>query len=473
MDRRKFLKTTLFAGAGLAATSWMPCAWAQLGIADPARLRITTRTLDVNGKAASVYGLIGPNGKSGLRLKEGDIFAVDLVNTLSDPTMIHWHGILSPYEQDGVPDMPMPLLKAGETRSYSFPVGNAGTHWMHAHTLQEQNLLAAPLIVGASKQADEQEIVILLHDFSFTPAAELLAKLQKGSTSGIGQNMNHEMAGIDGASMGDMPAMEMDLNDIEYDAYLANDRTLGDPEVVQVEKGGRIRLRVINGATSTVFTIDTGTLEGELVSVDGHDVAPLRGGRFQLAMGQRADIRLTIPQDSRAFPILALREGSAHRTGIILAPKGARIEKLAVEAEQKGPEMGFGLESKLIAAHPLNVKTPDRTINAMLMGDMATYQWSLTADRPLKVREGERVAINIANHTMMGHPIHLHGHKFQVVSINGKSMQGAVRDTVHIPPMGSVGIAFDAANKGKWAFHCHHLYHMATGMMQMLEYEEV
>ncbi len=104
--------------------------------------------------------------------------------------MVHWHGLLPAWDQDGVPDMPMPLLKAGETRRYSLPAGNPGTHWMHAHTLQEQNLLAAPLIVRGPEELarDEQEVVVLLHDFSFTPAEELLAKLKSGG--GMGMMMN-------------------------------------------------------------------------------------------------------------------------------------------------------------------------------------------------------------------------------------------------------------------------------------------
>ena len=184
----------------------------------------------------------------------------------------------------------MPLLKAGEQRSYRFPVGPGGTHWMHAHTLQEQALLAAPLIVRrpAEQSADEQEIVVLLHDFSFTPAAELLAKLKSGSASHGGmmmQDMDHgammqgnggmngmRMSGGNmGGNMGGKMMGGMDLNDIAYDAFLANDRTLDDPEVVKVEKGGRIRLRIINGATSTGFTIadpnDAGMLD--VVGFDG------------------------------------------------------------------------------------------------------------------------------------------------------------------------------------------------------------
>jgi FtsP/CotA-like multicopper oxidase with cupredoxin domain len=86
------------------------------------------------------------------------------------------------------------------------------------------------------------------------------------------------------------------------------------------------------------------------------------------------------------------------------------------------------------------------------------------------VAEGERVEILMRNQTGMAHPMHLHGHVFQVVSLEGKRLEGAVRDTVMVPPKGSVTIAFDADNPGRWAFHCHNLYHMAVGMFTSLEY---
>lgn len=174
---------------------------------------------------------------------------------------------------------------------------------MHAHTLQEQTLLAAPLIVrtAADLARDEQEVVILLHDFSFKTPEELLSGLKApGSTDAMGHggaagHMRTRMQGMEGMHQQHMSGMamqgmpSMDLNDIEYDAYLANDRTIDDPEVVAVEKGGRVRLRIINGATATAFTIDTGTLPGDLIAVDGNDVVPVSGARFPISIFPRTD----------------------------------------------------------------------------------------------------------------------------------------------------------------------------------------
>jgi len=289
MNRRNFLNLTAsgIVGAAIAPMFRMP-AWAQT--AAPASqtatmLRAVKRTLDVNGKSASVYGLVRDNGARGLTLEPGQSFDVALTNELSDPTLIHWHGLTPPWPLDGMPDTPAPLMKPGETRGYQFPVADPGTYWMHAHTLQEQGLLAAPLIIHAAADAgeDEQEVVVLLHDFSFTPPEELLARLKKGGRSmpmNMG-GMNTSGMNISGMSRADMmkhiaqvaKMMEgmkpkqrattgMDLNDVAYDAYLANDRTPDDPEVTRVEANGQVRLRSINGAAATAFTMHTGRLRG-------------------------------------------------------------------------------------------------------------------------------------------------------------------------------------------------------------------
>ncbi len=497
MNCRNFLKT---GAAILTAAAAVPivrtAAWAQIaatGARQPTMLMVDTRILEINGKSAKVFGLVRSGGSPGISLDPGQPFDVALTNALSDPTLIHWHGLTPPWPMDGVPDKPAPLLRPGETRTYAFPVAEPGTYWMHAHTLQEQNLLAAPLIVHSAADAgkDEQEVVVLLHDFSFTPAEELLARLKKGtgkSGAGMGGMDMSGMAGMmSGMSHADMmkhmeqmggmnhgPMMGgMDLNDIDYDAYLANDRTLDDPEVFHVEANGRVRLRIINGATATAFTVDTGRVRGELIAVDGQDITPVGGSAFPIAMSQRLDIRLAIPKDGGAFPILALREGGRERTGIVLASANAKVAKLAAEGASKGPVVALDLEARLRAARPLAAKPADIRRNVMLRGDMASYAWSMQDGDIGSVKPGERVEISMQNMSMMMHPMHLHGHRFQVVGINGKPIQGAVRDTVAVPPMASVTIAFDAVNPGIWAFHCHHLYHMATGMMAFVAYEGV
>jgi FtsP/CotA-like multicopper oxidase with cupredoxin domain len=459
-----------------------------------AKLRLTagTRTLDVNGKPARVFSLVGPNGKPGITLAPGERFDVDLVNQAGASTIIHWHGQLPPWKQDGFPWPQTPPIPADDTHSYDYaPI--AGTYWMHSHQgMQEQSLMTAPLIVHSAEdmRADRQEVVLMLHDFSFQTPDELLAGLTKsdGSQSAMPKNgmdkaMNMGSGSMSAMNSGTMEAMNMasgmamDLNDIDYDAFLANDRTLADPEVIRTEPGGRVRLRLINGAASTQFWIDLGALSGTVVAVDGHPVRPVRTTRLTLAIAQRLDVLIDLPGNG-VYPIFAHVEGKRARTGIVLATSGAPVSRLAAEAGDNAPPIDLSLERRLEAVTPLAPRAPDVTHRVILAGAMAPYAWSLNGEywpklTPLMIATGQRVAIEMLNRTMMPHPMHLHGHAFQVVALNGAALAGAVRDTVLVPPMGSVTIAFEADNAGRWALHCHNLYHMMTGMMTEVRYPAI
>lgn len=487
LSRRRLLASAATTLVGAALTAKFMAQAANAAAGDATVLRAASRSIDVNGKSAKVFGLIQPDGTSGILTKAGSQFRVRLENHSDEPTLIHWHGLLPPYGQDGVPDFPQALLPAGEAYDYDFPLETPGTHWMHAHTLQEQRLLAAPLIVEDPADAglDEQPVVVLLHDFSFKSPEELLSGLkgQQGPTANAdhssmpGMQMNGMQmgSGSSAASNQSMRGMAMDINDIAYDAYLANDRTLDDPEVFRIEPGGTVRLRLINGATATAFWIRLGELEGEAIAVDGNPIAAVSGRDFPLGMGQRVDIRIRLPKTEGAWPILAQREGAVERTGFVLATKGGSVARMASVADKASPVLDLAFEAGLRAARPLPEKEPDVRAPLVLGGDMAKYVWTLNGQTwaqhtPLAVRPGQRVEVALRNDSMMGHPMHVHGHHFQVVAVDGQRLPGAVRDTVWVPPMRTVTVAFDAANPGKWAFHCHHLYHMASGMMTSVEY---
>ena len=436
------------------------------------------RSIEVNGRPGNLLGIARADGRQGLELAAGSAFRVRLVNRLDRPTVVHWHGLTPPSNQDGVPDLSQAPIAARATYDYDFPLKHAGTFWMHSHLGLQQQLMMAPLIVTdpGARDADEQPVVMMLYDFSFRPPEEILAGLGKGGMAGMGGmhgmgSMSH--GGMGG--MGSMGHMMQDVNDIDYDAYIANDRTLADPDTVRVEAGGRVRLRIINGAAATSFHIDLGRLRGDLVAVDGNDVVPVSDSRFELAIAQRADIRIQLPRGAGAYPILALREGARERTGIVLATQGARIARLESTGAKPAPVLGLALERRLTASAPLAQRKPDRSHRVDLMGDMMGYVWTINGKvygegEPLMVRQGERVELAMRNGTMMSHPMHLHGHRFQVVGIGNARLRGALRDTVLVPPGAAVTVAFDAGNPGRWAFHCHNLYHMESGMMTELRY---
>lgn len=490
MNRRRFLLSSA-ATLGTAAVARF-AAPGFAAEAAPTILRAGTRTIDVQGKAAKVFGIRQPEGTAGIFTTAGARFRVRLENEAGEPTLIHWHGLSPPYQQDGVPGVSGPPITPGDSEDYDFPLTFPGTFWMHSHQgMQEQRLMTAPLIVRDAGDAGLQEVVVMLQDFSFRSPEEIFAVLQKkpapagtamGGTATAGMAMSGgAKSAMRGMTMpsgsGGMSGMTMDLNDVAYDAFLANDRTLDDPEIVRVEPGGDILLRVINGSSASNFVVDLGRLAGELVAVDGHAVRPVAGSRFPIAIAQRLDLRLRLPKDRLAHPVFAVLEGERKRTGIILAPSGARVARLGNMAAKKAAPLGVKLEQNLRAAAPLAVKPADRSLHLDLTGDMAAYVWGLNGvtygnDRPLVVARGERVEIAMTNRTMMAHPMHLHGHFFAVVAIGGKRFPGAVRDTVLVPPMTTVVIAFDADNPGRWAFHCHNLYHMEAGMMTTVRYAD-
>jgi len=293
LSRRTFL-------AGALATGILSALPASRSAASDAGKRLVagTRTLEVNGRAARVYSLIGPDGRPGIRLRAHERFRVDLANQSSKQTLVHWHGQLPPWTQDGFPWPETPPLANGAMQSYDYtPI--PGTYWMHSHVgMQEQVLMTAPLIVEdeMAQREDRQEIVLMLHDFTFRSPEEVLASLtgsahavsaQHAAMTGMMDMGTMDMVGRDAPVM-QMPGAEaphMDLNDVEFDAFLANDRTLTDPEVARVERGGRVRLRIINGASSSQFWVDLGALTGKVVAVDGHSVRTVAGRRFPIAMG--------------------------------------------------------------------------------------------------------------------------------------------------------------------------------------------
>ena len=499
-SRRRFLRTALAA----SVLPIFPDA-ARGAPPSPKRLVAGTRMLEVNGRPAKVFGLTGPDGRPGIRLAAGERFRVELANETGTRTLVHWHGQLPPWTQDGFPWPQTPPITNGAVQPYDY-ASTHGTYWMHSHhDMQEQSLMTAPLIVhsAAELREDRQEVVLMLHDFTFRTPEEVLAGLtgtsvaaaqamaqkteeapaDKGDTGVPEPRVVETAARVPGMAMpgttmsgpGGMQ-MHMDLNDVHYDAFLANDRTLADPQIVRVERRGHIRLRVINGASSSQFWLDLGELVGRVVATDGHPVHAVAGNRFPLAMAQRLDILIDLPR-AGAFPILARLEGDGRQTGIVLATPGGHIPRIA-DGAQAAPPVDQSLEARLMAVEPLPPRSADIVHTIVLGGGMKPYTWSMNGEywphiTPLMLNKGQRIEIELVNRSMMAHPIHLHGHVFQVIAIDGRPMQGAVRDTVLVMPMGRVRIAFDADNPGRWPLHCHNLYHMVTGMMTEFRYQGI
>ena len=437
-------------------------------------LTVASRQIEVLGRAATVYGITNAAGGHGFFAREGDRFTGTVLNRSGTDLVLHWHGqVRAPAVQDRTrpgggtqPD--------GSEFAYDFAL-TPGTHWMHSHSLTEQQLLAAPMVT-VEADATTPEAVVMLHDFAFRSPAEILAELGASGThdmAAMGTGADHDMSGMAQPAQ-TLPAQTLPgmshANDVSYDAFLANDRTLADPQIIQVEPGP-FRLRLINGATATAFWIDTG-LPTQVIATDGSPCRPqigqpLTGRHFPIAQGQRLDLLVTIPPVGGAFPILAQVEAARMRTGVILATRGARVTRVADLAEADAAPVDLTLDAALAALRPL----PDRVAETLhvTLGMQPGYVWTMNDGAPLRAALGARVEIMFMNPTTMMHPMHLHGHHFQVVDVGRGRFYGPMRDTVIVPPGGMVTVAVDLDKAGEWFLHCHHLYHMAGGMMTTLK----
>ena len=476
------------------------------GTPEPVRLFVKEVPLKVLGKELSVIAIEQADGTQGYSPAKADGFHVEVVNQLKVPTSIHWHGLILPNLMDGVPFVTQDPIPPGKTFRYDFPLKQSGTYWMHSHYgLQEQLYNSASLIIWTPEErakADRQ-VVVMLSDFSFTPPEQILNGLKRGmQPAGMnGSAPEKKMKPAASAKMSGSMSPSAPKNvvaqkwddqklmlvrtiaqapeaeiDVKYDALLANRRTLDDPENISVNAGESVLLRLIAASSNQNFYVDTGGLEAELLAVDGKAAEPIKGNFFQLGVAQRLDLKVTIPKEGGAFPILAQGEGTKLMCGVVLTTKGAAVPKLSRTASVSTAALDNTQEKRLRAIKPLSDRSIDRTLPAALGGNMATYVWTINGaaypnSNSLDIKNGERIGIAFTNSNNMGHPMHLHGHDFQVVEIDGEKVSGALRDTLMVPPGSKITVGFDADNSGVWPMHCHLLYHLDTGMFTVIKYE--
>lgn len=423
--------------------------------AEPIQLKVFEKEITVNGKKANIL-TINP-----LTLDKGSKFDIILKNELSVPTSIHWHGLILPNTQDGVAFITQFPIYPKTEYHYEFPLIQAGTYFMHSHFgLQEQRLLAAPLILKDAEDAQiaNQEIVVMLSDFSFKSPEEIYQRLRTKNLC------SEEMK------------KGKDIVEVDYDAFLANFRTLENPEVVEVKPNSKVRVRLINASSATNYFIHL-NLEAEAIAVDGNRIKPLKGKQFELGVAQRIDLLFQIPEKGGFFPIFAQAEGTNKQTGIIMLMPGFQTPTFSSTTSEKAGALTNQQEKKLQALYPLIPKPIGQSVELKLGGDMKNYIWTINNQvwpyvTPVVVKKGERVEIRFTNESTMTHPMHFHGHVFQVTAIDGVKINGAMRDTILVMPHSSVTIQFDADNPGVWPLHCHVLYHLEAGMLTVVRYED-
>ncbi|GHG50642.1 putative oxidase (copper-binding protein) [Sinomonas cellulolyticus] len=443
-----------------------------------ASLRAAPLTANLAGKPVQTWGYNDAINGSLLRGSVGDRLEVALENALPEPTVVHWHGLALANDQDGVEMLTQKDVAAGGSFSYGFRLAHPGTYWYHSHVeLQRERGLYGPLVVDDPSETKDwdHEWVIVLDDWmdgvTGTPEdvlKELSGGMGGGMSGGMG-GMQHSGTYMAMGSMSDF--LGGDAGDVRYPLHLFNGRTPEDPDTVTAKPGDRVRLRLINAGGDTAYRVGAPGLKLTVTHTDGYPVERKDVDAVVLGMGERIDALLTVP--AGWTPLMARPEGKAGLAlGRISTGSGKEPDPAALPARLGGMVVDGGQLSSAstvrLASRSVDVKHTVR-----LTGSMMAYDWGLNGRRfdmanpyegALEVRQGQRVQIDFVNEGMMWHPMHVHGHTFQVGDA------GARKDTVIVRPGRTVSVFLDADNPGQWLYHCHNAYHAARGMMGVLSY---
>ncbi|MDF8332077.1 copper resistance system multicopper oxidase [Novosphingobium cyanobacteriorum] len=548
----------LLAGAGVVAlVSALPAraanvTYGELG-GEEIVLTIARGTVAMKGGRAQAVTINGTVPGPLLRLREGRRVRITVRNTLDEPTSIHWHGLLVPFQMDGVPGLSFPGIGPGESFTYDFVPRQSGTYWYHSHSgLQEFSGMYGPLVIEpAGGAAQGREHVVVLSDHSFVAPARILRnlKLDPGYYNRNRQTLGGLLAGKDqpAADRLEWARMRMDPTDIadvtgRVLTYLVNGRDPDAPWTGLYTPGEAVTLRLINAGAMTIFNVRIPGLPLQVVAMDGQPVVPVDVDELQLSPGETCDVvirpgdgahalvcesvdrsgmavGMIAPREGLRAPVPALRQrpiltmrdmgmdmggtGMSHGGGMDMAAMGHSmamrdgnnapqvrlgpgVEMIAPMPVDRTGDPGLGLDARYVpAGHRVltyrdlvspvpnpDVRPAEREIEVHLTGSMDRYMWSMDgktmseAHEPIPLRNGERVRFTLVNDTMMAHPIHLHGHYFELVTGHGE--RSPRKHTVSVLPGGKV--SFDTtAEAGDWAFHCHMFLHMAMGMMRVVQ----
>ncbi|EGF94608.1 copper resistance protein A [Brevundimonas diminuta ATCC 11568] len=580
LDRRTLLRGAALGGGILGLQGLLP-AWAQTGspglradlptLTGPnIDLSVGDASFTVGGRTGHAFMVNGLLPAPLLRMREGQNVRLSVTNNLDEDTSIHWHGLLLPFQMDGVPGVSFPGIKPRETFVYEFPIKQSGTYWYHSHSgLQEAMGHYGPIVIdpaGADPVAYDREHVLVLSDWSFLHPHEILDKLKK--SPGYFNMQKTTLAGLLDGSDG-MNAAErrmwggmrmdprdiLDVNGTTY-TYLVNGHGPEENWTGLFRPGERVRLRIINASAMSIFNFRIPGLPMTVVQADGENVRPVEVDEFQISVAETYDV-IVRPTEDRAYTIvseaidrsgmgratLAPRMGMTaevpplrkvpnltmkdmgmggmdhsahgaasadhaamgHGTAAGAAASAAPMDHsgMSMRDPNNAPaDMAVGVGVDAIAPAPSNrladrpqglddvdhrvlvyadlrsltpnkdTRAPSRTMEIHLTGNMERFMWGFDGRKfsevvePIRFELNERVRVTLVNDTMMAHPIHLHGHFFELV--NGHDGNQPLKHTVNVAPGGKVTFDLTADAPGDWAFHCHLLMHMHAGMFNVV-----
>src|ERR1700694_1633121 len=487
LSRRSFVAATMAGGFAVVAAcgrsaSPQPALDAPIAAAEAARphtgrtvtaaLTAQPTTIDLGGTLARTLaygdGIPGPL----IRANAGDELAVTVTNHLNHPTSVHWHGIALINVMDGA-DPATPNINAGFDFTYRFSVPHPGTYWAHPHTgLDADYGLYLPVIVDdpADPGRYDAEWIVVLDDWTdgVGKSPQELYDDLRGNGKPAGDNMSG-MAGM--ARVGSSALLGGDAGDISYPYYLINGRIPAAPTSFTAKPGQRIRIRIINAGSDTAFRVALAGHSMTVTHTDGYPVLPTQVDAVLMGMGERYDVIVTAGDG--VFPLVALAEGKNALARALLSTGAGAAPGPGFQPPELNGRVGTADIFTATPADDLGSAKPDTTLSAQRSGTMAAYDWKINGRaypdaQPLPIRQGQRATLTFNNTSMMWHPMHLHGHTFQVIKPDGSP--GPRKDTVIVLPMQKVGVNLIADNPGVWMIHCHNTYHQEAGMMTSLNY---
>jgi FtsP/CotA-like multicopper oxidase with cupredoxin domain len=478
-------------------------------------LFIEYNTVNFTGKEVQAMTINGSIPGPTLYLTEGDTAKIRVHNRMDVETSIHWHGILVPNKEDGVPYLTTPPIKPETMREFSFPVRQFGTYWYHSHTnLQEQAGVYGSIVIYPKERQTraDREYVLVLSDWIDEDPHEVMRTLKRGSDyymlkRGTTQSIydaykKGALTDVFKRSLDRMPPM--DVSDVGYDLFFVNGKNeLSFP----AKPGEKVLLRIINAAAGTYFYIQYADGHMTVVSADGQDVEPVDLDRVLIAIAETYDVIVTASDKGSLEFKATAQDGSGSTSAFIgegeqvFAPDIPKPDLYRMHgAGTEGMDMNMKMDMEshdMPMMHDMDKKTderplppypylrsvkstvlpesnPVRTVNLVLDGDMERYVWTinekiLSEAAPIIIRRGENVRLVFENKSMMHHPMHLHGHFFRVINEQGGF--APLKHTIDIPPMGKQTIEFYAGEDKDWPLHCHILYHMEAGMFTVISYE--
>ena len=415
-----------------------------------------------------VYTYNGSVPGAQIRVKQGERVKIVFKNELPEPTAIHWHGYPVPNDQDGVPGVTMDAIKPGETFTYEFTATVPGTYWYHSHQKSAEQVdkgLYGTLIVEPKEgeQVDRDYTLVL---------DEWMSQQQASTTEQANHtNMHH----------GNSPMMhDMSM----YDIFTINGKSGTAIEPLKVKKGEKVRLRLINaGYMSHKLHLHGHSFK--IVATDGqplNDPQPIKDELLNIAPGERYDIEFIADNPGEwllechgdmkgtdGMKVNIQYEGQTNKTDKTNDKETLPVVDITTYGKYKtGP---FTLDQTYDVEYTMDLGTAMDKNGMVFTINGKTYPNTA----PINVKKGDIVKVKLVNSSPMDvHPMHLHGHFFQILSKNGKPVTGSplIKDSLNINPGEEYVVAFQADNPGNWMFHCHDLHHASAGMVTELKYKD-